>query len=68
LCGQKIKTNFKKAYAKQYQAEFFKNPWSNMQEKLDALSSMEEVYNHAQKYPESRTKKVLDDLGYTFTS
>jgi hypothetical protein len=39
-----------------------------MQEKLNTLSSMEEVYNHAQKYPESRTKKVLDDLSYTFTS
>ncbi|PJE08277.1 hypothetical protein [Legionella sp.] len=53
---------FKKAYFKQYNSEFFKNPWSTMKLALESgekYTTMEQVRQYAQEHQSSRTYKVL---------
>lgn len=56
---------FEAAYNQNYQASFFKNPWSKMRAILDdgyLFHSMDEVFQHARENPDSRTVGVLKQL------
>lgn len=52
---------FKKLYYQEYNACFFKNPWSSMKTMLDdpSFNSMDLVYAYAEKNPDSRTATLL---------
>lgn len=55
---------FKKEYQKQYQSEFFKNPFSTMKKRLAEAKeiTMKEIENYANEHPTSRTARVLKQL------
>lgn len=66
-CGieQKIRFDqFKSEYQKQYESEFFKNPFSKMKKMLEngSMHSIEEVEKYAKEHPDTRTTEVLNKL------
>lgn len=59
--------DFQAAYKENYNAAFFKNPWSKMKTMLDEYlyHTMDEVLQHARNNPDSRTARVLKTLALT---
>lgn len=54
---------FKACYLKQYRSEFFKrNSKNSMIKRIHTIKSLDEILEHAEKFPRSRTSKVIRNL------
>lgn len=56
--------DFMQEYRKKYSSEWFTNPWSKMNMLLNSgeINDMPDVYEHAFKFPNSRTATVLKSM------
>ncbi|MBV9576527.1 MAG: sel1 repeat family protein [Gammaproteobacteria bacterium] len=63
---EKMLAAFWQAYDKQYQSEFFSNPFSKMKNQRELFTSIEEIEVYAKAHPETRSAKVLKKMQDSF--